>query len=78
MDPENKETLRKILELEQKNHKMLTSIHKSMFWSKVFRVIYWVIIIAATVGAYYYIEPYINGIIEAYGGFKGDILNIFR
>jgi hypothetical protein len=75
MDPEDKSTLRKVLELEQKNNKMLASIQKSMFWSKVFRTIYWVIIIGASIGAYYYVQPYIDGAVQAYGGFKGSIMN---
>ncbi len=76
MDPEDKNTLRKVLELEQKNNKMLNSIQKSMFWSKVFRAIYWVIIVAVSIGAYYYIQPYIDQAISAYGGFKGDVMNM--
>lgn len=78
MDPEDKSTLRKILELEQKNSKILSQMQRSMFWGRVFRTVYWVVIIAAAVGAYYYIEPYINGIIETYSGFKGNIKDIFQ
>ena len=76
MDPEDKSTLRRVLELEQKNNKILSSIQKSLFWSKVFRTIYWVIIVAVSVGAYYYIQPYIDGAIQTYGGFKNDIINL--
>ncbi len=80
MDPEmeNKETLRRILELSQKNNKILNGIQKSMFWGRVFRTIYWIFIVAATVGAYYYIEPYINGIISTYSGIKDNVSGIFQ
>lgn len=76
MDQEDKNTLRKVLELEQKNNKMLLSIKQSMMWGRIFRYAYWIVIIGAAVGAYYYIQPYIDGLIEAYGGFKGDIQNV--
>jgi len=78
MDKEDKSTLRKILELEQKNSRILSQMQRSMFWGRVFKTIYWVFIIAAAIGAYYYVEPSINHIIDAYGGFKGDIKNIFQ
>jgi hypothetical protein len=42
-------------------------------WGRIARYIYWVFIIGAAVGLYYYIEPYIDVAIGAYGGVKGDI-----
>ena len=78
MDQDNKETLRRILELEQKNNKILTSMQRSMFWGRIFKTIYWIVIIGATIGAYYYIEPYIDGIISTYGGFKDSVGNLFQ
>ncbi len=81
MEPEEKEMLKKTLELAQENNKMLRSIRRGMFWGKIMRVVYWVIIIGAAIGVYYYIEPYLNGAIGAYGGVKGDLRsfgNLFR
>ncbi len=65
--------LKKTLELSQENNKMLHSIRRSMVWGRVMRIVYWVIIIGAAVGIYYYIEPYIDGAVDAYGNFKGDL-----
>ena len=65
--------LKKTLELAQDNNKMLHSIRRGMFWGKVVRVIYWVVIIGAAVGVYYYINPYIDSAISAYGNVKGDL-----
>ena len=75
---ESKETLRKILELTRENSEMLHKMQRSMFWGKIFRTVYWIFIIGAAIGAYYYIEPYINGIVDTYSGFKSDISNIFQ
>ena len=73
MQPEEKEMLKKSLELSQENNKMLHSIRRGMFWGRTMRVVYWVVIIGAAIGVYYYIEPYLNGAIDAYGNVKGDL-----
>jgi hypothetical protein len=75
MQPEEKEMLKKTLELAEENNMMLHSIRRNMFWGRVTRVIYWIIIIGATVGVYYYITPYIDSAIKAYGSMKGDLGN---
>jgi len=75
MQPEEKEMLKKSLELSQDNNKMLHAIRRGMFWGRIMRIIYWVVIIGAAIGAYYYIEPYLNGAIDAYGDVKGDLQN---
>lgn len=73
MDQEVKDTLRKVLELEQKNHSMLLSIKRSIFWTRVFTILYWIVIIGAAIGAYYYLQPYIDQVLATYGSFKGSI-----
>lgn len=73
MQPEEKEILKKTLQLAEENNKMLHSIRRSMVWGRIMRIIYWVIIIGASIGVYYYIEPYLNTAIGAYGSVKGDI-----
>ncbi len=73
MQPDEKEMLKKTLELAQENNKMLHSINRSMMWGRIVRYVYWLFIIGAAVGLYYYIEPYIDAAIGAYGGVKGDI-----
>jgi hypothetical protein len=78
MEPEEREILRRVLELSQKNNRMLQSIQRSMFWSKLMRYIYWIIIIGAAVGAYYFIDPYITGVIDTYNSLKGNISNIIQ
>jgi uncharacterized membrane protein len=75
MQPEEKEILKKTLELSQENNKMLHAIKRSMIWGRVFRIVYWVVILGAAVGIYYYIEPYIDSAIGAYGNVKGDLQN---
>ncbi len=73
MQPDEREMLKKALELSQENNKMLHSIKRGMMWGRVTRILYWVIIIGASIGAYYYVEPYLNTAIGAYGSVKGDL-----
>lgn len=65
--------LKKTLELAQENNKMLRSIRRGMFWGRIIRVVYWVVIIGAAIGIYYYIAPYLDSAISAYGNVKGDL-----
>ena len=67
--------LKKALELSRENNKMLQSIKRSMFVGRIFRVVYWIVVIGAAIGAYYYIEPYLDEAIGAYGSIKGDLKN---
>jgi uncharacterized membrane protein len=78
MDQEDKELLRRTFEVSQRNNKILESIKQSMFWGRVFRYVYWAVIIGAAVGAYYFIEPYVGQILQVYGGVKGGINNFFQ
>jgi len=73
MQPDEKEMLKKTLELSQENNKLLHTIRRSMFWGRVVRIVYWVIIIGAAIGVYYYIAPYIDSAVGAYGDIKGDL-----
>ena len=73
MQPEEKEMLKKTLELAQENNKMLHSIQRSMVWGRIMKVIYWIVIIGVAIGAYYYIQPYIDSAVNAYSDVKGDL-----
>ena len=72
MDLDEKAILKKTLELSQENNKMLHSMKRQMLFGRVFRIIYWVIILGAAVGLYYYLIPYIDSAIGAYADVKGD------
>jgi len=65
-DPQIKEILRDIQEKTQENNDLLKKMHRSQIWGRVFRIIYWVIIIGVAIGAYYFIEPYITAVWNTY------------
>lgn len=61
MDEDDFERLEKLVE---DNHRMLKSMHRSMQIGRVFSVLYWVAIIGIGLGAYYYIQPFIEPILS--------------
>ncbi len=68
MPPEDKALLEKSFELEKENNLMLRSIKRSMRFSSIMSLLYWVFIIGSAIGAYYLIQPYIESLTGAYGG----------
>ena len=59
MDPEDKKIIRENLEISKDNRKMLKKIRRGMVFGGIVRVIYWIIIIGASLGTYYYLQPYL-------------------
>jgi Trk-type K+ transport system membrane component len=66
MDSESQKLLEETLALTQENNQMLHKMRRSQFWANVTRYIYWIFIIGSAVGAYYYIQPYLDPLIKAY------------
>lgn len=55
-----------IREITERNNEILQDIKKSMFWRNVFSIVYWVLIIGVAIGAFYFIQPYVDRLYEAY------------
>lgn len=70
MDEDDFERLEKLVE---DNHRMIKSMHRSMQIGRVFSILYWVAIIGIGLGAYYYIQPFIEPILSTG---KGAFQNI--
>lgn len=79
MSPEDRELLQRSVELAEENNDILRSIRRSMRFARIMSIIYWVFIIGSAVGAYYLIQPYLEGVANLYGGAKtgfGDFSGI--
>lgn len=74
MLPEERELLNKSALLAEENNKILRSIRRSMRMASIARAVYWVLIIGVSVGAFYFIQPYIDQLKDVYSG-AGDALN---
>ena len=70
MDPNIAVRLKAIEEAVQKNHDLLIRIRRVQRNAQLFRLFYWVLILLATFGAFYYIQPYLNQLIDTYTGIQ--------
>lgn len=55
--------------LEENNH-ILRKLHRSVIWGRIFKIIYWVVIIGVAIGAFYFIQPYIESLRDTYRDFR--------
>lgn len=60
MDELTKAEIRELLELTRENNELLRSANNRARWSVFFWVLRWAITLGLLVGAYYYIEPYVD------------------
>jgi hypothetical protein len=75
MDSESQKLLEETFVLEKENNKMLHSMKRSMFWARVMSVLYWILIIGISVGAFYFLQPYVDQVVKTYGSFSNAIKN---
>ena len=73
MSPEERELLKRSVELGEENNTILRSMRRSMRLARIMSILYWVVIIGSAVGAFYLIQPYINAITGAYGGVRDTV-----
>ena len=66
-DNETKELLEKELEIAQENNKILKKIQRGMRLANFFSILYWLFILGTAVGAYYFLQPFV----ESFGGILG-------
>ncbi len=68
MNPDEKKLLEETAELSRENNKILHQLRRSLVWGRIMHTLYWVIIIGASVGAFYFIQPYIDSVRSLTGG----------
>ncbi len=66
MDPESKKLLEETLALSQENNKILHGMRRSMRMARLMSIVYWTIVIGSAVGAFYLLQPYLDGVMDAY------------
>jgi len=76
MSPEERQLLIQTHRLTEENNKLLRKMHRAALWGRVFHFLYWVVIIGLSVGAYYFIQPYIDQLTQVYGGVKNDVSGV--
>ena len=76
MNPNEKDLLQKTYDLSQENNKILHGLRRSDRLSSFFRIIYWVFIIVAALGAYQLLQPYLDLASKAYSSLQSDINSV--
>ena len=76
MTPEEKELLNKIAKTVEENNDVLHGIRRSMRWATVMRWFYWILIIGASIGSLWIIQPYINSLTSTYSGAQSDLSSV--
>lgn len=62
MTPEERNLLEQTYKFAEENNKLLIKIWRTHRFSLVLRILYWVVIIGVSFGAFYLIQPYIDAI----------------
>ena len=78
---EIREDLKRIMEVLKANNAVLRSIQSRARWSMIFSVLRWLVIIGVAIGAYYYLQPYLQQLADVYQkvtGTQADFMNIFK
>lgn len=65
--------LKKLEKLVEENNRMLHKMRRAQIIGGVLRVLYWVIIIGFAVGAFYFVQPYLDGIYSTYSGIQNGV-----
>ena len=76
MDIEVKNLLEENLKLSKENNILLLKINNAQRWAKITRYIYWGIILFASIGGYYFIQPYLNNLLNVYTGGVSGLNNV--
>jgi len=71
MDPLDRQMLRETLELARENNEYLKKMRRTMLMGSVMKFVYWIVILGAAVGAFYFVKPYID-LIQGLGGGIGN------
>ncbi len=73
MSPEEKELLQRSVDLAEENNKILHILHRHMKIRRAMSIAYWVLIIGVAIGAFYFVEPFVQRATEMYDGAKENI-----
>lgn len=66
MDSESKKLLENTFILAQENNKMLRKVRSVQKWSIFWSWLKLILIIGITLGAFYFLQPYLNKIVDLY------------
>ena len=63
---EMREMLEQNIKLLEQNNRILRKMQRSLRNSMILRMFYWLVIIGSMFGIYYYLQPFVDNISDAY------------
>jgi hypothetical protein len=60
MTPEERSLLQRTYALVEENNVILRGIRRANRWGVAIKIFYWLVIIGVTLGAFYFVQPYIE------------------
>jgi len=76
MDQEIKNLLEENLRLSKENNRLLLKVRSVQRWARITRIFYWFLIIGVSIGAFYFIKPYLGNLLNIYTGGVSGINNV--
>ena len=77
MSPDEKKLLERTFELAEENNKILCKLRSMDRIDRIMRWVYWGIIILLSLGAYYFIQPYVEFITGKESGDVNSLNSLF-
>lgn len=68
---DDRELLEQTFEYAKENNRILKNLRRSARWNRFWRIVYWLAIVAAAVGLYYYLRPFLAPLLEVYENLDG-------
>lgn len=76
MEEETKKLLEENLKLSKENNGLLLELYKIQHRAQITRILYWCLIILVSIGAFYFLKPYLGNLLNVYTGGVSGINNI--
>ncbi|MBC8464821.1 MAG: hypothetical protein H8D63_00390 [Parcubacteria group bacterium] len=75
-DSQEKKMLEETLKLAKENNSMLHKMRRAQIWKRITRIIYWSVIIIVALVGYYILQPFFEGVGEAYNTVRESVAEI--
>ncbi len=76
MSPEERSLLERTYKISEENNQILRSMRNTARIGTIMRVLYWIVILGLSFGAYYFIQPYLQTVMGLYNQVQGGADNI--
>lgn len=76
MDYQDKQFMDRLMATVEENNRILHRLQRNARFARLWHVFYWLIVIGISVGAFYFLQPYIDQLISTYKGIQSEIENV--